>query len=539
MADPSSRSRRFSRRTGLQAGVLATAATGMAAVSGFAQEASPAASAPAGITTSGVEAAVAAIPAYIESLMDETGVPGIAISAVFNDATVYAAGFGVREVGVDGAVDADTVFQLASVSKPVGATVVSSMVGEGLFTWDTSLADLGSTTILSDAWVSGEVTLADLYSHRSGLPDHVLDVYEDLGADRDQVLHALRYVNLVGRFRDSYAYTNFGLTAAAVAAANYSGSTWEEASVARLYEPAGMTRTTSVNAEFVAMDNRAVGHVLVDGEWQHVFDRQPDAQSPAGGVSSSANDMARWMRLELNLGELDGTQILAPEGLQQTRIPHAISQMPEDPSTERAGFYGLGWNVSYQANGEVQVGHSGAFASGAGTTVYLLPDAGLGVTVLTNAFPLGVAESIALTFLDIARYGEPRFDYFPILKPILERDAAPLYGNDVASPPEEVRPPAAPESYLGTYESDVFGPLDVVEDGEHLAMILGPVGMQFPLAHYSRDVFTYMPPGENGGVESAVTFTLGADGIATQVVLENLDLNGAGTFTRPSAEGAE
>ncbi len=516
--------------------MLATAATGIGALSGHAQEASPAATEPNAITATGVETAVAAIPAYIESIMADTGVPGVAIAVVFNDAAVYTAGFGVREVGVDGAVDADTVFQLASVSKPVGATVVASMVGEELFDWNTRLADLGSTTVLSDAWVSGDVTVADLYSHRSGLPDHALDVYEDLGADRQQVLHALRYVDLIGRFRDSYAYTNFGLTAAAVAAAEFTGATWEDASAARLYQPAGMTRTTSANAEFVAMDNRAVGHVEVDGEWQHLYDRQPDAQSPAGGVSSSATDMAQWMRLELNLGELDGEQIVEPAGLQPTRLPHAISRMPDDPSTEWAGFYGLAWNVSYQPTGEVQLSHSGAFASGAGTTVYLLPAAGLGVTVLTNAFPMGVAESIALTFLDLARYGEPRFDYLPILRPILEHAAAPEYGADVASPPAEVRPPAAPETYLGTYENDVFGPLEVVEDGEHLAIIVGPAGMQFPLAHYSRDVFTYMPPGENGGVIGAVTFTVGADGLADQVVLENLDLYGAGTFVRPAAD---
>lgn len=525
---------RFSRRRGLQAGVMTAAAAGFGTVAAHAQESSPVPVTDS-ITAASIEAAIAAIPAYIETIMAESGVPGVAISVVHNDASVYAAGFGVREVGVDGDVDADTVFQLASVSKPVGATVMASMVGEGLFTWDTSLADLGSTTVLSDAWVTGNVTLADLYSHRSGLPDHALDVYEDLGADREMVLHALRYVDLVGRFRDSYAYTNFGLTAAAVAAANYSGSTWEEASVARLYEPAGMSRTTSVNAEFMAMDNRAVGHVEVDGVWEHLYDRQPDAQSPAGGVSSSANDMARWMRLELNLGQLDGERIVDPEGLQPTRLPHSISRMPENPTTEWAGFYGLGWNVSYQPNGEVQLSHSGAFASGAGTTAYLLPAVGLGVTVLTNAFPIGVAESVALTFIDLARYGEPRFDYFPVLRPILEQAAAPEYGADVASPPAEVRPPASPETYLGVYENDVFGPLEVVEDGEHLAMILGPAGMQFPLAHYSRDVFTYLPPGENGGVIGAVTFTIGADGTASEVVIENLDLYGAGTFVRPVA----
>jgi CubicO group peptidase (beta-lactamase class C family) len=514
------------------AGAATAAGAGVLGVT--AQDASPAAEVPeASVSQATVDAAVAALPGIVEELMASTGVPGIAVSVIYNDELQYADGFGVREVGVDGNVDADTVFQLASVSKPLASTVVASMVGEGAFTWDTPLADLNSTTVLSDAWVSGKVTLADLFSHRSGLPGHVLDAFEDLGADRETVLHALRHVELTGDFRSSYAYTNFGLTAAAVAAANFTGTTWEEASATRLYTPAGMTRTTSVNAEFIAMDNRAVGHVEVDGNWEHLYDRQPDAQSPAGGVSSSVTDLAQWLRLQLNGGELDGVQIVDNAALQTTHVPHAISNPATNPSVEQPGFYGLGWNVSYSTQGEVQLGHSGAFALGAGTTVYIVPMFGLGIAVLTNAYPIGVAESVALSFLDLCRFGEVRFDYLSVIRPIIEASAKPEFGAGVANPPAEVRPPAAPESYLGTYENDVFGPLEVVEDGEHLAIIVGPAGMQFPLAHYSRDVFTWIPPGENGESISAVTFTLGPDGLAEQVVLENLNLYNAGTFTRP------
>src|SRR5690606_33391793 len=159
---------------------------------------------------------------------------------------------------------------------------------------------------LSDPWVTANVTLADLFSHRSGLAEHAGDLLEDLGGDRELVLHNLRYLEPEGAFRDSYAYTNFGLTAAADAAARSTGSTWEDVSRTRLYEPLGMARTTSLNAEFMAMDNRAAGHMLVDGEWTHAEDRQPDPQSPAGGASSSVNDMAQWMRLQLANGMFDG-----------------------------------------------------------------------------------------------------------------------------------------------------------------------------------------------------------------------------------------
>ena len=63
-------------------------------------------------------------------------------------------------------------------------------------------------------------------------------------------------------------------------------------------------------------------------------------------------------------------------------------------------------------------------------------------------------------------------------------------------------------------------------------MTLGPDQLQFPLTHFNRDVFTYEPIGENSGRDSAITFTIAADGSPSQVVVENLNLYDAGTFLR-------
>lgn len=517
---------RFSRRQAITAGTAASmAALAVAPIAARAQDASPAA------VTSGIDTALAGLPGIVSTLMDRTSIPGVAVSVVYQDEIVFAEGFGVREVGVDGEVDADTVFQIASVSKCLASTVVAALVGDGNISWSTKIAEIDPTFALSDPWVTANVTLADLFSHRSGLPGHVGDALEDLGGDRETVLHNLRFLELPGSFRDSYAYTNFGLTAAADAAARASGSTWEATSQARLYEPLGMARTTSVNAEFMAMDNRAVGHVRVDGDWAHGEDRQPDAQSPAGGVSSSVNDLAQWMRLQLGNGMFGGEQIVAAPGLEVTHLPHAISNYPDHPSTEVAGFYGLGWNVRYDENG-ITVSHSGAFGLGAATATTLLPAEGLGIMVLTNAAPEGMAESVGLEFLDLYRHGQVKFDYLPAVGALIAESVAAEYGDDVAAPPAVVEDASATEAYTGVYLNDFFGPLEVLEDGSGLVLQVGPAGMTFPLAHYSRDVFTWVPPGENGNVISAVTFTIAANGTASQVVVENLDLYDAGTFVR-------
>src|SRR5262245_32758494 len=244
------------------------------------------------VTPESVAAAVAELPGVVQDAMDRTGVPGVAVAVVYQDEIVHLAGYGVREVGKADAIDADTVFQLASVSKPLAATTVAAIVGDGVVTWDDRLGDLDFSFALYDPWVSREVTLRDLFYHRSGLVDHAGDDLEDLGYDRAEILYRLRFLQPEGPFRAHYAYTNYGLTAAAVAAAGAAGLEWEDLAATRLYERLGMTSTSSRYADYIAATNRAVPHVPENGAYVAKYQRQPDAQSPAGGVSSTVRDMA-------------------------------------------------------------------------------------------------------------------------------------------------------------------------------------------------------------------------------------------------------
>jgi CubicO group peptidase (beta-lactamase class C family) len=499
-----------------------------------AQDATPApdTDAATGVTPDRLAAALVQLPTLVNDYLDRSGLPGLAIGVVYQDDVPYLEGFGVRDVGTDALIDADTVFQIASVSKPVSSTVVSGVVGEGTVTWDTKVADIDPTFALKDPWVTANVTLADLFSHRSGLPDHAGDVLEDLGAGREDVLRALRHVELEGAFRASYAYTNFGLTAAAVAVASAAGSVWEDLADDTLFGPLGMTSSSYRHSDFIARENRSVGHVRQGDAWVHAFDRQPDPQSPAGGVSSTVRDLSQWMRLQLNNGEVEGTQVIDGAALDTTHVPHAITRAPGDPAAGFPGFYGLGWNVGLSPSGDMSWSHSGAFAYGAATAVYLWPGEQLGIVVLTNGEPMGLPEAISVSFHDLCHTGTIQNDYLAIFQPLIEAQTVPMYGAGVADPPATVEPARESAAYTGIYENDVFGDLDVIDDGSGLAMRLGPNQHTFPLTHYSRDVFTYEPVGENAGRASAVTFTIAANGQASQVVIENLNLYKAGTFTK-------
>jgi CubicO group peptidase (beta-lactamase class C family) len=276
--------------------------------------------------------------------------------------------------------------------------------------------------------------------------------------------------------------------------------------------------------------------VQVDGQWVARFDRDPDAQSPAGGVSSSVRDLAQWMRLQLGDGRVDGQQIVASAPLRQTHRPHMVSREPAS-STDRAGFYGLGWNVGYDEAGRVRLSHSGGFALGAATAVMLIPAEQLGIVVLTNAAPIGVPEAIGASFVDLALGGTIERDWLEFLRPILAASAVPPYGAgmDYSQPPASAAPARDPDAYTGTYANDFFGPVEVAVENSGLVLRQGPRPLEFPLRHWDGDVYLYQPTGENAGGPSRVTFTFGPDRTASSVVVEILDITGEGTFLRVDA----
>ena len=387
-----------SRRT-LLAGVAA------AVVAPRAHAQSPAQTAGVPVPEGQIDQAVAALDGLAEAVLRRTEIPGLAVAVVRDGATVYAKGSGLRKVGETARVDADTVFQLASVSKSIGATVVARQVGARLVGWDTPVRQHLPWFALADDWVSRSVTIGDLYAHRSGLPDHAGDDLEDLGYGRREVLERLRHLKL-HPFRAHYAYTNFGMTAAAEAVAVASGRDWESLSEEVLYRPLGMSSTSSRFVDFQRRANRAHGHMRTPAGWEARHQRQPDAQSPAGGVSASVRDVARWMALVLR----GGAPIIEPEALLAAATPKVITGHPSDLDA-RGDTYGYGFGVGVQPSGRVTLSHSGAFLLGAATTYVMLPSIGIGIAALSNAAPVGAVEGLTREFADLVQFGRVTRDW--------------------------------------------------------------------------------------------------------------------------------
>ena len=186
-----------------------------------------------------IPAAVAKLDMIIDGVLSKTGVPGLAAAVVHDGKLRYAKGFGVRDVDKQARVDPGTVFHLASVSKPLSSTVVAGAVGKGVVKWTDPIVPHLPSFALADPYVTAHVTYADLFSHVSGLPDHAGDLLEDLGYDQAYILSRLRLEPL-DPFRAEYAYTNFGLTAAAEAAAAAAGRSWPDLADDILFGPVGM-----------------------------------------------------------------------------------------------------------------------------------------------------------------------------------------------------------------------------------------------------------------------------------------------------------
>ncbi|QIB36164.1 serine hydrolase [Ancylobacter pratisalsi] len=479
----------------------------------------------------GVEKALEALPGAITDILKRSGVPGAAVAVVYEGKTVFAQGFGEREKDKGVPVDTDTVFQIASLSKPIAATIAAIQVTAGVVKWDDKVVKYLPDFTLASPYVTQNATIGDFYAHRTGLPLAAGDDLEDIGLDRGGILTRLHLLPL-DAFRTSYHYANFGITVGAVAVAKASGETWENLAQRALFKPLGMASTSYRYADFLERRNRATLHALVGGRFQPLYTRNADAQAPAGGVSSSVNDMTAWMKLVLASGRDGKEEMISRAALVPALRPQAFSG-PAATLDARSSFYGYGFGVGVNANGRTAVSHSGAFALGAATNVQFLPSANLAIVVLTNAGPVGAAEAIASQFMDIAQFGVLHRDWYALMHPVLMHYYDPAGDLVGKSPPANAQPARPLADYVGTYKNDYFGPAEIRAEGGGLVFHVGPGHFTLPMTHWDGDTFSVAPRDENAteGSLSSLGFVV-KDGKVVSFTVDYLDANGMATWSR-------
>ena len=278
-----------------------------------------------------------------------------------------------------------------------------------------------------------------------------------------------------------------------------------------------MASTSSSHADFTARENKATLHFRsAEKKFEPLYLRDPDAQSPAGGVSSTANDLASWMIMNLAEGKIGGEALIKTDVLQESHTTQIING-PAETAPSRSRSYGYGFNVETTSTGHVKLGHSGAFYVGAGTAFALLPAADVGIVVLTNGSPVGAAEAITTGFADLVRTGAVERDWLDFFGTIFGG----LFVNrsSVAEPaPAGAKPPRSLDAYVGTYTNDYLGDVVVARSDDRLTVSLGPKKLTAPLTPYDGDTFSWLAPGGNGDPVSAVTFAGGGDKATTMEI---------------------
>lgn len=430
-----------------------------------------------------------AIDAAIERIRSDVGIPGVAIAVVRGDSVVHARGYGLREAGGSGPVDAETVFAIGSATKAFTATLIGTLVDDGRLAWDDRVVDRLPGFALGDPWTTAEITIRDLLAHRSGLPPANL-MWLTTDPPADTLIRRLRSLESVAGFRSTFTYQNALYVVAGRIVEEATGRSWDALVRARILEPLGMRRTTTGVGALSGVANVATPHAIVDGTAVAVPYRNLDAVAPAGAVNASAADLARWLQFLIAGGEAGGARWIEAATLAETRTPQVV--VPADPvmtafhPAARVQSYGLGWFVS-DFHGRTLVAHGGGI-DGMSALVAWVPEEGLGVAILTNLqtpAPVWV-YGILYAVLDPALGVGPTDWRTPTRRVEALVDAA--FAN--RAPPERRAdaPPSLPlVAYAGPYASPTLGAATVaLEDGR---LVFRHGTLTGELDHWHHDTF--------------------------------------------------
>jgi CubicO group peptidase (beta-lactamase class C family) len=429
-----------------------------------------------------------ALDAYVESAMPAWRVPGLALAIVKDGELVHVRGFGVRELGKPGPVDADTVFAIASMTKPFTAAAVGLLVGDGTLGWDDRVVDRLPGFALNDPVATADLRVRDLLSHRNGYDTWAGDlVWINARVDGPEALRRFQSIPPSWSLRYRFGYSNLMFLAAGQVIEAVSGKPWAAFVRERLLEPLGMTRTAVSAAERDAMDNVASPHMEVEGDIVVLPQFAMEQTAPAGAISSSAADLARWMRMQLENGTVDGATIVPAEVLTETRTAHTPIPVSEadwewNPYT-RLTSCGLGWFLS-DYRGRLVVSHDGG-VPGSFSVMMLVPEERLGVVVLCNAETL-LTYAVAFQVLD-AFLGAPETDWSGNLQRALAEATAAAEtaaeGGEGAEQTPPTPPPLPLADFAGDYANGALGPAQVREaDGALTLALADHPGLECPLA---------------------------------------------------------
>jgi CubicO group peptidase (beta-lactamase class C family) len=338
---------------------------------------------------------------YINRAMTGWRIPGVAICVVKDNQVVLMKGFGIKEMGLNEKVDENTLFMIGSNTKAFTATALAMLADAGNLSLDDKVTKYFPWFKLDDKPAGEMATVRDLLCHRLGLKTFQGDfTFYNSDLTRLQITQKMGQLKAPYPFRTKWGYSNSAFLTAGEIIPRVSGKSWETYLKENIFAPLGMNNTLTLTAELPKSLNRTVPHTFIDERLSPVPYGQLDNLAPAMSISSSVNDMSKWVMTLLNNGKVGARQVIPAAAIAATRTPQdVVGTVRRLNGQTNYSLYGLGWHLEDYA-GHNLVMHDGG-VTGYVSSVALVPDERLGIIILTNTDQNDLYEALKWELIDV------------------------------------------------------------------------------------------------------------------------------------------
>jgi len=470
--------------------------------------------------------APADLDAYVARVMAAFQVPAVSLAIVKDGQVVVSKGYGIRKLGESAPADATTLFGIASNTKLFTATALGLLVEEGKVEWDAPVVRYLPWFQMWDPYVTRELTVRDLLVHRSGLGLGAGDLlwWPPSTYGRKEIAERLRFIRPATSFRSAYAYDNVLYLIAAEVIESISHQSWEDFVSTRILTKAAMTTSRVRQSAVGAGDNIATPHAEVGGTVRPIAPFVSDNTNPAGGIGANADDMAKWLGVQLARGRLpDGSRLFSEATWQQLTTvvtPMPIGNPAPETAAQRPNFRGYALGLVVQDyRGRKLLTHTGGLP-GYVSRVMMFPDLDLGISVLTNQESGAAFDAIAYRIAD-HYLGEPQVDWLDAYQTVAARQKANVAQTEQAAATARnaaSRPSLPLSGYAGTYTDQWYGDVVIEEqDGMLTIRFSRTPALAGSLEHWQYDTFVARWRDRELRGDAFVTFALNPDGTIDQV----------------------
>jgi CubicO group peptidase (beta-lactamase class C family) len=433
------------------------------------------------------------LDAYFEQMVKAWDVPGASIGIVKDGKLVFTGNYGTKEVGKNEKPDENTLYAIASNSKAFTSAVLAMLVQEGKLGWNDKVRDyLPYFSLFDDPWISANVTIRDLLSHRVGLGTFSGDViwYKNEGSAEDFIKRAGK-VPQDFDFRSGYGYSNLMYITAGEIISKVTGKTWGQNVQERILKPLAMDRTITTARDLGKKGNFTTAHGRVEGQNFPIAFEDWETIAATGGLISSVSDVAKWMIFNMNHGIIGQDTLISKSNRNLMWTMHNVNVVDHTGKNDLGRHfsgYGLGWNMG-DFHGKFMVGHTGGY-DGMITAVTMIPEEKLGVVVLTNGHQSPIMAATYYAFDQFLGTGSKDWSADMLKRSLQNQDHDTRVADIKKAKVANTKTSVTPSRFVGTYHSYIYGKIEVKEEKGQLRLYFEDAPrLSASLKHWHYDTY--------------------------------------------------